>query len=899
MSATLASKIEFKTLCQLFEKISKAEPSKKFHELQSFISQCRVIGSKMKNTNPDADISLFPILRLLLPQLDRERSPYGLKQSILGNLLVKVFCLGKGSAVARQIVHYKAPSTQKTVIGDFAEKVYHVLRSYFGEHSDSLSVEQINAALDRIVDKNKDTEFQKLARELSAEEFKWMIRIVLKDVRLGMGHKKIFAAYHPDANDLFDVTSNVREICDKLIDPKMRMRHDIKIFAHFKPMLCERCPIENIGKFFQGSQQSYYLEMKFDGERSQLHMKDGNFKYFTRNGFDITSNECFGESKSSGGFLSSKIANLLKSDCHSIILDGELMGWHKEDKKFGSKGMNYDVKKLTRNTVHQPCFVAFDIVMYNDELLVDMPLRERLKLLEQAFKEEEGILIRSKTTIVSTSEEVLNFFNKSMDHDEEGIVLKKCEGTYKPIREGSGCYKIKTEYSENLIQDIDLVILGGYYGDGKCRGTVTSFLAGVASPALTEDKEPSEFYAVVRVSSGIKDVELEEMLQKLKNNWTKDCPMGIIGPKSQPPDLWIHPRNSLILQIRASEMTQTVYYPLGYSLRFPRVVKIRNDKPWYSACSVTELKSLVKDTGAVQKLSKRHVTSDDVDEVPITKIPRTRKSYPPTVAKQFTGIRASEVVRLTRLFYNKEFCVINGNDKHTKEDIERLLLEHGATVVQNERGEKTFCVLVGNPKTFKAKNLIKYGHYDVATLDWLFRATKKENWASLQDWYPWELLSIRKATKHRLEKLYDEYYDSYTQDADEESLTRSLEKAEEAVAGMEFTLEQVKRMDRALFENGISPISPLRGIVGYFDDTRSSAKFLFRFMAGIIQTQIDDSVTHVFVSKNNFVSYDRYRCINKTRQTPLILVDEEWIGNCFRDRTLIPLDETYLIDRNI
>lgn len=64
-------------------------------------------------------------------------------------------------------------------------------------------------------------------------------------------------------------------------------------------MLLERCEFENIGKLFRGN-DLYYAQTKYDGERSQLHMKDGTFKYFTRRGYDITNNPGYGETGSSG-----------------------------------------------------------------------------------------------------------------------------------------------------------------------------------------------------------------------------------------------------------------------------------------------------------------------------------------------------------------------------------------------------------------------------------------------------------------------------------------------------------------------------------------------------------------------------------------------------------------------
>ena len=102
-----------------------------------------------------------------------------------------------------------------------------------------------------------------------------------------------------------------------------------------------------------------------------------------------------------GGYLATQISRLLNKDCHSVILDGEMMGWHKEKGKFGSKGMTYDVKKLTERSSYQPCFIAYDLIMHNDELLVDLPYSERLQKLDKVFTAEEGLMMLGKTSRVS------------------------------------------------------------------------------------------------------------------------------------------------------------------------------------------------------------------------------------------------------------------------------------------------------------------------------------------------------------------------------------------------------------------------------------------------------------------------------------------------------------------
>lgn len=110
-------------------------------------------------------------------------------------------------------------------------------------------------------------------------------------------------ALHPNAEKLFGVTSNLHEVCNRLNVCGNVEKPRIKIFSHVKPMLLERLKIEEVGKLFQGQSLEYFVQIKYDGERSQIHMEDGKFKYFTRNGYDRhTHNAGFGKSCTSGEF---------------------------------------------------------------------------------------------------------------------------------------------------------------------------------------------------------------------------------------------------------------------------------------------------------------------------------------------------------------------------------------------------------------------------------------------------------------------------------------------------------------------------------------------------------------------------------------------------------------------
>lgn len=121
-----------------------------------------------------------------------------------------------------------------------------------------------------------------LLKGTSAEEQKWLIRILLKDLKLGLGQNKILNDYHPDARDFYDSCNDLKKICCVLTDRNVRL-HEIAIqmFSPFKAMLSEECDVSRVDNYLKKSPY-FYVETKLDGERFQIHMDHGEFKYFSR-----------------------------------------------------------------------------------------------------------------------------------------------------------------------------------------------------------------------------------------------------------------------------------------------------------------------------------------------------------------------------------------------------------------------------------------------------------------------------------------------------------------------------------------------------------------------------------------------------------------------------------------
>lgn len=164
--------------------------------------------------------------------------------------------------------------------------------------------------------------------KMSAIDRKWLTRILLKKLRLGVGDKGILELYNPRAFELYNQCGNLSDVC-QAIQSNIPMDDEnglIQIFKQVRPMLCERGYISNINHML--AQHDYYLETKMDGERCQVHVNGKEFKYFSRGGKDEDLTKIFGLNDCNG-LYSPFFYGQINRAVRNAIFDGEMMVWDK------------------------------------------------------------------------------------------------------------------------------------------------------------------------------------------------------------------------------------------------------------------------------------------------------------------------------------------------------------------------------------------------------------------------------------------------------------------------------------------------------------------------------------------------------------------------------------------
>ncbi|XP_065310900.1 DNA ligase 4 [Dermacentor albipictus] len=877
---TVAQKVPFGDLCKLCDKISgKQDRGDKRNLLEKFIAYWREFHDKLHAANgvqAAADDSFFPAMRLLLPHLDRDRPAYGIKEATLAKLYIDVLALGKDSPDAQKLLRYRTPHVAKAEAGDFASVAYLVLRNRCPTKG-TLTVADVNQLLDEVSDahahggaegsrRTRDA-LCTLLRRTSAAEQKWLVRMILKEMKMGMSEGSILSCYHPDAQDVFDNSSSLSKVCRELKDPKIRQHVvQVTLFNAVRPMLAERAEPRSVERLL--NHEPFFAETKFDGERLQVHKDGSEFRYFTRRSHDYSSD--FGANADEGS-LTQYIAKSFQSHVKSCILDGEVIGYDPRNDRLVSKASHVDVKSLTESSSLQPCFVAFDILLLNGQVVTNKPLQERVKLLDQAVVEVPGRILISKRQNGSTRDDAVRFLNQSIEDQEEGIVLKRLSSVYKPNARKAGWLKLKPEYVDNLVSDLDMLILGGYFGEGRRSGIVSHFLLGVASGDCDDNGLPRSFWSVAKVGSGYSLKELDDLLAKLTSKWKvydpKRPPEKLVlaqGLKEKP-DLYLEPSDSVVLQIKASELVRSSQFRTGITLRFPRVAAIRHDKPWQDVLSYSELCELEKAAGG--KLATATVGYDDDDGGSPAKKRRIGASVKASLGTHFQPANLSDAVKKRSTLQGKELCILTGCGDVTKQMLEVQVAELAGTIVQNPSKE-TFCV-VAEKLNFRARSFIKSRKWDVVKADKFLALLSSPE---LRPWEPADLWCSCTETENRLKSLFDEYGDSYTAPVTASSLQELFATIpKEAwshvddLSGFIFKFEQenfVSRPEWGLFRNCTLRLS---------EDSELN-RLIIRLHGGkVLNTPGDGEADNAVFDSYSMDTSDE-----------VLEVDSEWIDECIR-----------------
>lgn len=445
-------------------------------------------------------------------------------------------------------------------------------------------------------------------------EAKYLVKIMTGDLRIGLKESlveeaiaKAYGGTLPDVQRANMLLGDLGETLRLSAEGKLaEARTKIRMFHPLGFMLAS--PIESAEEGL-----SYFVEAevedKYDGIRAQAHVSGGEVKIFSRTRDEIT--ESFPE-----------LPDALAALPNDAILDGEIVAWEYPPKLADTQQVVDEVpseaseakavnlgrarpfaflqQRLGRKKVSEGmlreipvAYLAFDILYAGGQLVIDRPLRERARILDEllaskdrsgrrgtrrltgqgklAFNDEAEIsaasIIRAPAFRASSPEQLEELFVAAQARGNEGLMIKDLSSPYTPGKRGKSWLKMKRE-----LATLDVVVTAVEYGHGKRIGVLSDYTFGVW--------DGDQLVNIGKAYSGLTDAEIARMTKWFLEHTIEDQGFRLI----------VEPK--IVLEVAFNNMMRSDRHDSGYALRFPRILRLRPDKSPEDADTMERVKEI-------------------------------------------------------------------------------------------------------------------------------------------------------------------------------------------------------------------------------------------------------------------------------------------------------------------
>jgi DNA ligase-1 len=520
--------------------------------------------------------------------------------------------------------------------GDIGDTVFQIMESKKGNPKD-LTLEDVYAILWKIVNttgngsiSRKNQIILECLDRLSPLECKYFVRIICGELRLGLSVRSLLDVFSisimgdksikSEIESAYGVCADIGYIGSVVLESNKEnvVKNLFTISTQPGIPVLSRL-VQRVGSFKELSErfkETVILQPKFDGLRCQIHkweevdeksdnsmsiiwkqFKKSNtnsyqnlfeidnnsqvqVKLFTRNLEDVT--EMFPEIVDS--------AKKIKQT--SFILDSEIVGWDYKGGKFLSyqetmqRRRKYSVQSM-REDIPVRAF-AFDLLYLNRKSLIHTDTKDRIMQLEKEFRATQESIVLAESKSSSIGSDIKAYFDKCVKDGLEGIIVKQQKGGYRPGVRNYEWIKIKKSIDKELVDTVDMVVVGYYKGSGRR----SAFGLGAILGAIYNEKE-DRYDAICKIGTGMSDEILTEINSKLEDIISKQKPKGVEVVDSLIPDVWVVPK--YVITVDADEITKRIGEEKiggGFSLRFPRLVEWDRDKSVNDVTTISEIEKM-------------------------------------------------------------------------------------------------------------------------------------------------------------------------------------------------------------------------------------------------------------------------------------------------------------------
>ena len=397
-----------------------------------------------------------------------------------------------------------------------------------------------------------------LFRKVDAQGARYVVKILTRELRIGLVEGLVESSVAKAFGRKLDAVRQANMFTGDIGATALLARSDalttakMALFHPFAFMLAQ--PEEDPAEIVAALGADAFADDKYDGIRAQIHADGSEVRIYSRTLDNVTHR--FPE-----------IEEAARAIGRSVILDGEIVA-------FSDRILPFAIiqKRLGRRQVSAKLmsdapvvYFAFDLLYLDGEVLFEVPLRERIaKLLEVV---SGGAIRVSDQSPIRDAAHVDELFDAARARANEGLVVKDPESIYTPGRRGKSWLKYK-----KALATLDCVVTYAQWGNGKRRGVLSDLTFAVV--------RDGELVNIGKAYSGLTDVEIAEMTEHFKRTT-----IDLHGPVHR-----VEP--TVVLEIAFDRIQESKRHKSGYALRFPRIVRIRDDKTPDQISTIDEVRRI-------------------------------------------------------------------------------------------------------------------------------------------------------------------------------------------------------------------------------------------------------------------------------------------------------------------
>jgi DNA ligase-1 len=387
-----------------------------------------------------------------------------------------------------------------------------------------------------------------LLERVTPNEARYVAKLITGDLRIGLREglveeaiARAFAAEPRAVNRAVMLTGDLGEAAllaraGRLDDAAPHW------FVPLRPMLAT--PVANADEAVARLGEDVWVEDKYDGIRCQLHRRGAEVALYSRDLKNVTTQ--FPEVSAGAAVLSA-----------DVMLDGEILAF-RDDRVMPFHALQTRLGRVAPDSELMAAvpviYVAWDLLVAGDDVMLDRPLRERRERLESLGVHLPIALAHLER--VRGAAEVDRRFDDARARLNEGLLLKQPESTYTPGRRGLNWLKLKRP-----LDTLDVVVVGAEWGHGKRRGVLSDVTFAVRIDGT------SDLATIGKAYTGLTDAEIAEMTALLLEITVSDHGhYRTVDPR-------------IVLEVAFDAVQASSRHRSGFALRFPRIARWRHDKP--------------------------------------------------------------------------------------------------------------------------------------------------------------------------------------------------------------------------------------------------------------------------------------------------------------------------------